>query len=207
MLKKNPLMHALVLSIFSSALATFSSPSFCEQKVTQENSYINVTLGDDRLQRLVTFAIPSRYHPETHGNFFRIVVDYPSMKPTTGPRSGKLDEGSLDIVVNPYPRNGTIADKVIDGTYGAKKTGAEEGYDIYRQPMGSSPPVKTFAYKDNNGNNVIIEDPGTWSIRYQLTRGEKPSYLIRCAFSKRLNANFREIDVATSKLISSMFVR
>jgi hypothetical protein len=130
------------------------------------------------------------------------------MQTVARPRDFRTGDKLLDVQVEAYPRNGTMADRVVDGSFGAKKMGEENGYVIYSQPLGkTSKPKKVFAYLDSQGNNVIVEDPGEWSIRYQMTHGIKPYYVITCFFSKKMNVDFRQIDDAVLKLVSEMYVK
>ncbi|MDR6495633.1 hypothetical protein J2797_005557 [Paraburkholderia terricola] len=189
------------------ALALYGCLAVASQAGFSADQYINIKIGDERLQRVVTFTVPKVYAPQFNENFFRLVVDYPSMQPTIGPKEYKLDDDSLAIVVEAYPKNGTMADSVVEGIYGAKKIGSQDGYTIYSEPLGKSAPTKGFAYEDAQNNNVAVRDPGAWSIRYEITHGIKPYYLIKCSFSKNLNIPFRDIDDAASKFIASMFTK
>ncbi|SEK13791.1 hypothetical protein [Paraburkholderia diazotrophica] len=177
----------------------------CQAVEPHDASIIHVTLGDPPFEAPVSFAIPGALRPEIHDNFFRIRVSYPSMHATSNFK--KLEDDTLDIVVKAYPKNGTMADSIVSGSIGAKMIGNEQGFSVYRQPLGHSAPKKVWAFLDQNGNNVAIQDLGSYSVRYQLTHGVKRLYVVDCFFSKKLDANFRDIDAAAMKLVTDIFAR
>ncbi|MEM5346154.1 hypothetical protein [Paraburkholderia azotifigens] len=189
-------------------LTPLCSTAFCQPKSPADDQDLNVVLGDPRIQRQAEFRIPQRYDPEIiDGYRFRLVLDSSSMLPEPRPRDFKMNNRLLDIQVEAYPKNGTMADRVVDGSYRAKKIGEKDGYVIYSQPLGKkSPPTKVFAYVDSQGNNVIVED-SEWAIRYEIIHGVEPYYVMTCFFSKKIDMDFREIDKIVVKLISDMYVR
>jgi hypothetical protein len=189
-------------------LTPFCSTAFCQPKNPADGQDINVVLGDPRIQRQAVFRIPQKYDPEIiDGYRFRLVLDSSSMEPEPRPRDFRTNNKLLDIQVEAYPKNGTMADRVVDGSFRAKKIGEKDGYVIYSQPLGkTSPPTTVFAYVDSQGNNVIVEVP-EWAIRYEMTHGVKPYYVITCFFSKKIGMDFREIDKTVIKLISDMYVK
>jgi hypothetical protein len=190
-------------------LGSLSQAAHCESTDPADRLPLNVILGDPQIQRQAEFRIPRRYDPEiSDGYRFRLVVDYYSMQSVARPRNFRLNSNLLDIQVEAYPKYGTMADRVIEGTFGAKKIGEKNGYAMYSQPLGkTSAPTKVFAYVDTQGNNVIIEDPGEWSVRYRMTHGVKPYYVVTCFFSKKIGIDFREIDKVTENLVSGMYVK
>jgi hypothetical protein len=168
---------------------------------TQISEEIN--LGYPSLQKVVRFKIDKAYEPEIHETFFRIFVDYPSMHPTLGPRKFKLNENTLEILVQAHPKYGTGADRLMAGEWSASELASENGFRVFTKKIGKTGQTKIFGYK-NGSDNVIVSDPGAWSVRYSMTRGVSDVYQFKCHFSKTLGVPFKDIDNAVFKLLSTM---
>jgi hypothetical protein len=195
----NRCFWALWLSFF----LPIATQSFAQTKNPNEKD-IDASIQLYENQK-INFSIPSNLKPEVYDSFFRIYVDYPSMTATTGPRGGRLNVNTLEIKVYPYPKNGTRADAVINGVYGSRRVGYENGYSIYDEPVGKTDHITTLGFQDPSENNVIIEILGSWSVRNVISHGVRPNYRIECAVNKNLHADFRVVDAAVSRLIASMF--
>ncbi|SDE48934.1 hypothetical protein [Paraburkholderia lycopersici] len=170
------------------------------------DQYISLSIPNPSAGNATSFKIPRQYRPEVHDDFFRIVVDYPSLNPTVGRRVPPLAENSLDIVVKPYPRNGTLGDEVVQEVYGSRLIGWRDGYAVYRGAFGPSDPQPTLVFDDPDGNHVVVQITGDWAVRNVLTHGIRPRYLIRFSISKRSSVDFRDVDVGVARLIKSMSV-
>jgi hypothetical protein len=164
-----------------------------------------ISLGYPAYQKVVRFKIDDAYKPEIHETFFRIFVDYPSMRPTRGPRKFKLNDDTLEILVQAYPKYGTNADKILSGGFGAIEIAPENGYRVFTERIGRIEQTKIYGYKDETGS-VIVSDPGSWSVRYAMTRGVSDLYQFNCHFSKKMGAPFKSIDESVVRLLSTMIV-
>lgn len=170
-----------------------------------DEEYISASVGYDSQNR-PTFRVPRKYEPKVYDNFFRIIVDYPSMRPTIGSRGSPINRDSLDIVVMGYPKNGTLGDDIVKGILGSKLIGKKGGYEIYSNPLGKAGPAKALVFRDAIGNYAAVELLGTWSVRNQITHGIAPHYLVRFSVDKHLGESFRDTDDSVMTLIGEMYV-
>jgi len=183
------------------ALACTLYPMFARA----DGDYITASIGYYDNNRTI-FKIPREYKPEVRDSFFRVIVDYPSMRPTLGPRHPPINSDSLNIVVQGYPKNGTLGEDIVKGALGSKLVGQKNGYKVYSKPLGKSGPSTALVFQDPDGNYVAVEVLGTWAMRDQITHGIQPHYLITFSVSKKSRADFIDVDKSVSKFISGMYV-
>jgi hypothetical protein len=191
-IKVRRLLFWLILSLLN------ASPVIADDK------YVTASIGfyDTR----AIFRIPESYKPEVYETFFRIIVDYPSMRATVGSRTPPINRDSLDIVVHGYPKYGTAADQVVLGTEGAQLIGRENGYAVYIQPLNRNHDIRILGFSDLKGNNVTVEILPDPFIRNVINHGISPDYEIRFSVDKSIKADYRDIDRAVKQLIAEMFV-
>jgi hypothetical protein len=172
--------------------------------VIADDKYVTAAIGSYDARAI--FRIPESYKPEVYETFFRIIVDYPSMRATIGSRRPPLNKDSLDIVVHGYPKNGTTADLVVSGSEGAQLIGRESGYAVYIEPINKTHDMRVLGFSDSKGNNVtvkILPDP---FIRNVIDHGVSPDYTIRFSVDKSIKADYRDIDRAVRQFIAEIFV-
>ncbi|PPK43456.1 hypothetical protein B0G57_1123 [Trinickia symbiotica] len=183
------------------ALACTLYPMFARA----DGDYITASVGYYNNNRAI-FKIPRKYKPEVQESFFKIIVDYPSMQPTVGRRSPPISFNSLDIIVEGYPKNGTLADDLISGDTGARFIGRENDRAVYSEPLGKNADQKAIIFTDHQGDSVVVEILGSWAVRNRITHGVRGRYAFRFSVSKNVKVRFEDIDEAVRKLIASMYV-
>jgi hypothetical protein len=165
---------------------------------------VTASIGYDDAR--ANFRISGSYKPEVYETFFRIIVDYPSMRATVGPRRPPLNKDSLDIVVHGYPKYGTAADDVVSGRGGAQLIGRENGYAIYSQPLNKIHDMRVLGFSDSRGNNVTVEILPDPFIRNVINHDISPDYTIRFSVDKSIKVDYKIMDRAVKQLIGEMFV-
>lgn len=179
---------------------------FVMQNSCAEGQYVNVLVPNYRLGGFDRFKIPVQFRPEVHGDFFKIVVDYPSMNPTSGARVPPLTKSAIDIEISPFPRNATIGEEVLRGTYGAKPRGTHQGYAVYDHPLGASGLPQALLFNDPDGNHVVVELLGDWAVRNDVEHDVFPRYHMRYSLNKTPSTNYMAVDARVAQLISGMYV-
>lgn len=176
------------LFIVSFFYSTFAFPT----EITSDEHY-NFTIGANNPDTAASFSVPKNYNPDVKGGFFNVLVYYPSMTPALKPYRYTKTSKILDIVVMRYPPNGNEVDDLISGRWGAKKVGAENGFDLYSEPVGKNRSVQVFVFRSKTDNYVTVTDYGDWSVKYKMSFYKKGRYVVRCYFGKEIGSSFQQI--------------
>ncbi|MCW3479403.1 hypothetical protein OL229_07460 [Neisseriaceae bacterium JH1-16] len=193
------LLLFLILTPFQYSWAAASKP--------EANQYDDFSISSGSDKRVAWFRFPKSYKSEFYGESLRIVVDYPSMSPTTGRRRFQLNKDALEIVITNYPKIISNADSVITGKYGAKLIGTENGYDLYQEPIGKGQVEEIRVYKTAEYGYVAISDPGSWSYRFSISYALKNHYEVTAYYRKDSSYSLKDVQKSVADFIEKYRVK
>ena len=82
--------------------------------------------------------------------------------------------------------------------------GATEGYTLFTSTDKQNIAVARL-FRDSNGDAVSFEDPGDWSVAYNLEYGDRASgYQLRAVISKKITDPPTRIHQKIAELVRSM---
>jgi hypothetical protein len=157
------------------------------------------------------FAMPASYKARrATDNLLKFTIKYPSMEaanPDAIPEPDTISFyiqvfdglGSTEYMVS---KSSDHFDPAYPGQY--YHAGTENFYELYRHIRGrgaSQTEITTRVFKAEDGSLVGIEDPGEWSVCYEVERKIKPNLHIKYLIAKPLGNDFIQIDKAVTIFI------
>lgn len=176
---------------------------------TEDEIEDEIRLSDG--ESVQSFVLPVGFnagHPVE--SLLRFSVQYPSMTPLNWTQAIKDNEISVYIQFSRGSGKAEFliqhaADK-IDTTLPGQfyHDGKQGAFEIYRGMLNKAtlaPESMVYVFRDDEGQLVAAEDPGSWSYAYIVHRKMGPKIQVRYLVAKPLGRNFIEIDKAVKDFI------
>ncbi len=169
---------------------------------------IELTNGES----LARFAMPASYKAQRKTKGLMVFsLKYPSMEPHNPDGIPQADE--IAVWVELFERQGSTERMVAEALdqFNPERPGHEyhagtEGpYELYRHIRGKGEAKKeitTYVFKAKDGSLVGVEDPGAWSVSYEVLRKIAPDLQITYLIAKPLGRDFIQIDEAVTAFIN-----
>jgi len=125
------------------------------------------------------------------------------MTPVAAPFRYSATSTVIEIVVTPYPKYGTEVKDLLAGRFG-ERFRSEGGYDLYEIPVGKSDKRTAHVFKSDDGENVMVDELGNWSVRYKMVYAHHDLYLVKCYYGKGLQVSFRQMYALVSTVVEGM---